>query len=259
MLPTPAEPRKTAPGIIRSMRCRRRRIRQTITVRLHGGDTLIIGAGSYQIGINAPGANAYSACNAGWVMGLRGWLRSERHERRADADLGAGWDTGCAAPPQAWAATRATEIVSAAGSSNVVVGCLDITDHATCIESHLGGSSPYACNRSSAPYGDWVSNRHPGQGFEQCNAAGSQDPWPREHRILAGRLSNWTVNRVFVIAERLGRWSNDLGEAAGSSMGQYGVHDIRSWLQRCGESWPGKQVFGCWPDGRRLRDGSARP
>src|SRR5207253_316741 len=35
-------------------------------VRLHSGDTLIIGAGSYQIGVNAPGANAYSACNAGW-------------------------------------------------------------------------------------------------------------------------------------------------------------------------------------------------
>jgi hypothetical protein len=216
-------------------------------VPLHGGDTLIIGAGNYQIGVNAPGANAYPACNAGWSWDCVMASVPSGTAAAPTRILGAGWDTGCKAPPQLWGSERATEVVSLVGSSNVVVGCLDITDHASCIESHLGGSSPYACNRSSAPYGDWsplgiYAKDSNNVTLQDLNIHGLANTG-----ILAGRLSNWTVNRVSLIANGWAGWSNDLGEAAGSSdAGKMSFQTFEVGFNGCGETWPDKQVFGCW-------------
>src|SRR5262245_29970883 len=38
----------------------------TPALHMHGGDTLIIDPGSYEMGLNAPGAKSYPACNQGW-------------------------------------------------------------------------------------------------------------------------------------------------------------------------------------------------
>jgi len=216
-------------------------------VRVHGGDTLIIGAGTFEIGIHAPGASAYAACNQGWSWDC---VMANVPSGTAAAPtriLGAGWDTGCKAPPQLWSNERATQVVSLDGSSNVVVGCLEITDHSNCIESHLGGNSPYACNRSSAPYGGWGPI---GIKARDSNGVTLQDLHIHglaNTGILAGRLSNWTVNRVQLIANGWAGWSNDLGESAGSSNAGYmNFSGLEIGFSGCAEAYPGTQIVACW-------------
>jgi len=216
-------------------------------LRLHGSDTLIVGSGSYEMGLNAPGAKAYAACNSGWSWDCFMASVPSGTSAAPTRILGAGWDTGCKAPPQLWGSERATSVVSLAGSSNVVVGCLEITDHSQCIESHLGGNSSYACNRSTPPYGAWSpigiyakdSNNVTLQDLHIHGLANSG--------ILAGRLSNWTVNRVQLIANGWSGWNNDLGESAGSSdAGSMKFSGLEIGYSGCSEAYPGTQIVACW-------------
>ena len=72
------------------------------TPRIAGGDTLVIGAGSYRMGYGAPGADA---CDAGSAFDcLMPPIPSGPDPAHRTRILGAGWNTGCAAPPQLWGA-----------------------------------------------------------------------------------------------------------------------------------------------------------
>ena len=124
---------------------------------LHGGDTLIIDAGSYEMGATAAAAKPYPACNAAWPWDCFMAAVPSGTSTQPTQILGAGWDKGCSAPPELWGSEHSAQVVNLSGSSNVKVGCLEITDHSSCIESYLGGNSPSACNRSSPPYGPWAS------------------------------------------------------------------------------------------------------
>lgn len=216
-------------------------------VLLRGGDTLIIGAGSYEMGVNAPGARVYPACNPGWAWDC---FMASVPSGTASAPtqiLGAGYDTGCAAPPQLWGSEHSAQVVSLAGSSNVKMSCLEITDHSSCIESHLGGNSPYACNRSSSPYGPWASRGIYAKDSSNVALTDLNIHGLANRGILAGRLSNWTLTNVKLIANGWGGWDGDLGESAGSSdSGQMLFVNLEVGFNGCGESWPDKTVFGCW-------------
>ena len=52
--------------------------------------------------------------------------------------LGAGWDSGCSAPPELWGSEHAAQVFTLNRSSYVTIGCLEITDHSSCIEFHNG-------------------------------------------------------------------------------------------------------------------------
>jgi hypothetical protein len=65
--------------------------------------------------------------------------------------------------------------------------------------------------------------------------------------ILAGRLSNWTLDRVRIVANGWGGWDGDLGEAAGSSnSGQMLFRTVEVGWNGCAETWPDGQITGCW-------------
>jgi len=65
--------------------------------------------------------------------------------------------------------------------------------------------------------------------------------------ILAGRLNDWHLQRVKILANGWGGWDGDLGESAGSSdSGQMLFQNVEIGFNGCGETYPGGKVFGCW-------------
>jgi hypothetical protein len=216
--------------------------------RLQGGDTLIIASGSYQMGYGAPGAEGcdYTASYECHMPPIPSGPDAT-HPTRI---LGAGWDAGCAAPPELWGTGRTWFIVNLTGSSNVVVACLEITDHSSCIEDHLfpTGGSPLTCERDTPPYGDWAAaglyaedstNVH----LEDLNIHGLANAG-----VIAGRLRDWTVENVRIVGNGSAGWNGDL-VGDGTNSDNHGTLLFRHWLVEwngCGETYPGEEHMGCW-------------
>jgi hypothetical protein len=218
------------------------------TPRITGGDTLIIGAGSYMLGYGAPGTeNCDYEGSYDCIMLPIPSGPDASHPTRI---LGAGWDAGCATPPELWGTGRPWHVVNMSGSSNVEVACLEITDHSSCIEDHLftTGGSEYTCQRDAPPYGDWAetglyaedsANVH----LENLNLHGLAN-----NGILAGRLTDWTVDNVRLAGNGLAGWNGDL-VGDGSNSENHGTFIFRHWTVEwngCGETYPDEQHLGCW-------------
>lgn len=116
---------------------------------ISGGDALISASGSYMMGLGAPGATECSS-DYPWDCYMPP-IPSGPDEQHPTRILGVGWNTGCAAPPELWGAERAYNIINLAGSSNVQIACMEITDHAGCVEFHRGGWLASATAIPSAP------------------------------------------------------------------------------------------------------------
>ncbi len=220
--------------------------------RISGGDTLIIGPGSYMMGLGAPGATSGS-CVSSWSYDCHmPSIPSGPSAAMKTRILGKGFDQGCTAPPQLWGTERATPIIGLDGSSNVEVGCLEITDHSDCIESHCsngacgGGSSQISqCVRENPPFGAWSS--------VGIKASASSNVWLHDlnihgmanRGIVAGGLTDWLVESVKLRANGWAGWDGDIG--SGSS--NHGTQTFRrfevSW-SGCGERYPTGVIFGCW-------------
>lgn len=215
---------------------------------LKGGDTLIIASGSYQMGYGAPGAERcdYEASYECHLPPIPSGPDPE-HPTRI---LGAGWDSGCAAPPELWGTGRAWRILDLTGSSNVEVACLEITDHSSCIEDHLHptGGSQYTCQRDAPPYGDWAANGLYAEDSARVILRNLDIHGLANTGILAGRLTDWIVEYVRVAANGLSGWNFDL-VGDGSNSENYGTFIFRHWTVEwngCGETWPEGEIVGCW-------------
>ncbi len=205
-----------------------------------GGDTLIIGPGSYRMGFGATGAqNCESAYTWGCHMPP---IPSGPSPATPTRILGAGWNSRIGTPPELWGTERSDLILNLTGSSNVQVAWLEITDHSGCVESHSGG---LACNRDNYPYGDWAP--------VGLYAEDSANVLLRDLNIHglavtgvhAGRLKDWTVERVRIVGNGWAGWDGDvLGDDANT-----GTMLFRYWTVEwngCGETYPGEQPAGCW-------------
>ena len=219
----------------------------TIYPLLHGGDTLIVGSGSYEMGLDAPDAKTYPACNKNWSWDCFMAVVPSGTAAQPTRILGSGWDRGCTAPPELWGSEHSAQVVSLDGSSNVTLACLEITDHGSCIESHLGGNSPDACNRTSPPFGAWASRGIYARDSSNVTLQDLNIHGLANRGILAGRLSNWSLNRVRIVANGWAGWDGDLAESAGSSnSGNISFQSVEVGWNGCGESYPAKRIFGCW-------------
>jgi hypothetical protein len=213
---------------------------------LRGGDTLMIKRGSYEIGIGATAAAG--VCNSSWSGDCTlPPIPSGPSASQPTRILGEGWNQGCAAPPELWGSGRVPQVISLDGSSNVEVGCLDLTDHSACIDGYLGSSSnPGACNRASPPYGPWAQLG--------VYAADSSTVTLRDVRIhgfanagiKAARLHDWTLQRVRIIANGWAGWDGDLGPNTSSNSGQIRFDTVEVAWNGCAETYPGGQVTNCW-------------
>ena len=102
----------------------------------------MIRPGSYVIGIDAP--NTQGWCDPNWAYDCT----FPSVPPGPDSDhptriVGYGWDSGCSNPPELWGTGRIWQIFDLSGSSNVVLACLELTDHAGCAYAHANSSPDF--------------------------------------------------------------------------------------------------------------------
>ena len=213
--------------------------------RIHGGDTLIIDPGSYEIGIGAKDATQlYGACTSSYPWDCEMQPVPSGTASNPTRILGAGWDTGCKAPPELWGSNRVYRVVGLDGSSNVVVGCLNLDDHSACIDGD--SDTNVACNRN-APYGPWSPLGIHAQDSNNVTLQDLHIHGFASTGIQAGRLSNWTVNRVRIIGNGRAGWNGDLGGTSGSSnSGTMTFNNDEIGWTGCTEQYPSTTIYACW-------------
>ena len=218
--------------------------------RIAGGDTLVIHDGSYMMGF---GAADTDACNsdsrADCVMAPVPSGPSPGQPTRILGNSDKGQCKG--KMPQLWATERARTVLRLDDSSNVEVACLELTDHSSCIKGHNHAGNARGdterCRTDAAPFGEW--------GQYGIDARDSGNVVLRDldihglavNGIHAGRVRDWTLQRVKLRANGWAGWDGNLGKGGSSSNSGRMVFSGGeiSW-NGCGERYPGKQVFGCW-------------
>lgn len=217
------------------------------TPRISGGDTLMMGSGSYIMGYGAPGTDE-EPCMSAYPWDCRTCpVPSGPDAAHPTRILGAGWNQGCDDPPELWGAERAWAIFDLTGADHVEIRCLDITDHDVCVDAHgsgLGGSTQ-ACNRDSFPYGDWANVGLYAEDSSDVFLADLHIHGLSYAGILAGRLTDWTLARVDLVANGWVGWDGDI-DGDDSNSGTLWFQDCAIDWNGCGETYPGLQPEGCW-------------
>ncbi len=211
------------------------------TPRIAGGDTLIIKAGEYRMGYGAPGADN---CDSSYPWDCHmPPLPSGPDPAHPTRILGEGWDSGCADPPQLWGAERSLFIVNLTDVSNVQIACLEITDHSGCIEDY--SDSSLHCERDNYPFGDWAPVGLYAEDSSNVLLKDLNIHGLAHAGIMAGRLSEWTLENVRLAANGWVGWDGDIGVDNANS----GHLTFRHWTVEwngCGESYPDGAINGCW-------------
>ena len=218
------------------------------TPHIAGGDALIIESGSYMMGFGAPGAE--NCEYEGSFDCLMSPIPSGPDISHPTRILGAGWETGCANPPELWGTGRPWFVFNLTDSSNVQVACLEITDHSSCIEDHVftTGGSEYTCQRDTPPYGDWAATGLYAEDSANVLLKDLDIHGLANQGVHAGRLTDWTVENVRVAGNGLAGWNTDL-VGDGSDSVNHGTFLFRHWTVEwngCGETYPDEEHLGCW-------------
>lgn len=212
--------------------------------RFAGGDKLVIHAGQYVVGLDAPGA---VGCSSSWPWDcVLAAIPSGSSPDKPTRILGEGYDSGCIAPPQLWGTERAQQVLSLNGSSNVQVSCLEITDHASCAENHTGG---LACNRDKAPFGQWAPTGIYGANSTNVTLSNLNIHGLAGQGILAGAVKDWTLTNVKIVGNGSAGWNGDLagrGLTSSSNSGTLRFTAVAIEWNGCVETYPGLQPSGCW-------------
>jgi hypothetical protein len=212
--------------------------------RISGGDTLIVGSGHYMLGYSAPGAGNPDVCYPDGAYACHmPPIPSGPDPAHPTHLLGAGWDAGCADPPELWGTQRSDLVLNLTDSSNVEVACLEITDHSGCVEFHSG---ELACERDAYPYGEWAARGLYAEDSVHVTLRDLNIHGLASAGVHAGRLADWTVERVRIAGNGWAGWDGDLWEGDDSNSGTL---LFRRWTVEwngCGETYPGGEPTGCW-------------
>jgi hypothetical protein len=207
-----------------------------------GGDRLVIGDGEYMMGYGAPGATN-CAPEYPWDCHMPP-IPSGPDQTRPTQVFGAG-HVGCVTRPQLWGTERALMVLNLAGSSNVEVACLEITDHSDCVDFHSG---TIRCKRDSHPFGPWAANGLIASDSHNVRLVDLDIHGLASGGVRAGRIADWNVVNVRIAANGWVGWDGDIDiEGAGSS--NSGTLRFSRWVVEwngCGETWPARQPTGCW-------------
>jgi hypothetical protein len=206
--------------------------------RIAGGDTLFIGAGSYMMGYGAPETSVN--CDAGGAYDcLMPPIPSGPSPANPTRILGDSQN-----PPELWGTERPWFIVNLTDSSNVELGYLEITDRSGCVEFHSGG---LACERDTPPYGDWASYGLYAEDSANVYLHDLDIHGLAAGGVHAGRITDWTVERVRVAGNGSVGWDGDLWDDLGDSNSSNLI--FRHWTVEwngCGETYPSELPAGCW-------------
>ncbi len=215
--------------------------------RIQGGDSLFIGAGSYRMGLGAPGA---TSCNASWSWDCHmSPVPSGPSPSQPTRILGAGHNQSCSAAPELWGTERAGMVLNLQGSSNVEVACLEITDHDSCIEHHCHGGNcageVKACKRDAPPWGNWAGTGIKAQDSSNVKISDVNVHGMANRGVLAGRLTDWTLDRLTLRGNGWSGWDGDIGTNSSNS-GTMLFRELEIAWSGCGERYPSREPFGCW-------------
>jgi hypothetical protein len=208
------------------------------TPRIAGGDTLIIGPGNYMMGIGAPDTGG---CTTAWAYDCHmPPLPSGPSASQPTRILGKGHDTGCKAPPQLWGTERAYTVFNLRGSSNIEIGCFEVTDRHACIRGHGGGN---ACPTGG---GTWaraglIAHDSSNVRLTDLNIHGMADKG-----IHAGRLRDWTMTRLTLRANCWVGWDGDVGAGNSSNSGNIIFRESEIAWNGCAEKYPSTEIHACW-------------
>jgi hypothetical protein len=211
--------------------------------KINGGDTIIIAAGSYKMGYGAPNTSWCEADGA-YECDLPP-LPSGPGAGSPTRILGKGWNSGCPDPPELWGSQRPWNIIDLTGSSNVYIGCLEITDHSNCVEFHENSS--VSCERDSYPFGNWASDGIFASDSSNVTLKHLDIHGLASAGIRAGRISNWTIENVRVAGNGWIGWEGDI-DGNDSNSGTIHFKDFIVEWNGCGETYPGGQPHNCWDE-----------
>ena len=209
--------------------------------KIRGGDTLVIGSGSYRMGVDAPNTGW---CDAEWAYdchlpALPSGPAPANHTRM----VGAGWDQGCADPPELWGAERPWQIISMAGTDNATIACMELTDHSGCVEYHANPA--IQCERDTPPFGDWAAIGITASDSSNVTLKDLNIHGLATGGIRAGRLTDWTVENVRIAGNGWVGWDGDIdGDDANT-----GTLSFKKWTVEwngCAESYPDETMNNCW-------------
>ncbi|MCA1780335.1 MAG: hypothetical protein LC637_13445, partial [Xanthomonadaceae bacterium] len=166
--------------------------------------------------------------------------------------VGAGYDSGCAAPPVLWGTERAALILNLQQTRHVQIACLDITDRSGCIELHCHAGNcageVLACPREQPPFGNWASNGIFAADADHVALSDIHIHGLAGRGIQAGRISDWRLERVQILANGWAGWDGDIGTDS-SNHGRLEFEDVEIAHNGCAETWPGLKIGGCWAQG----------
>jgi hypothetical protein len=205
--------------------------------RIAGGDTLVVGPGNYMMGIGAPETDRCSA-GAPYDCHLPP-IPSGPSASQPTRIVGRGHDRGCAAPPQLWGTQRAYTVLNLRGSNNVHVGCFEISDRATCIMGHGAGLS---CPNN----GQWARSGLVAHDSRNVLLRDLNIHGLAHSGVHAGRLRDWTMERVILRANGWIGWDGDIGAGKSSNSGNIVFRQSEIAWNGCTERYPGREIVGCW-------------
>lgn len=214
---------------------------------LKPGDTLVIEAGSYMIGYGAPNSETpmcYKPATWGCTMaGIPSGIDAA-HPTTISGD--------CAKPPVLWGTQRVSSIFDIRNVHDVIIKCMNLTDHSACIEfykptTNAGGVA--ACNRDQFPYGEWAASGIHAADVRNLTLENLDIHGFADYGVQAGRLSGiTTVRNVVLRANGWGGWSGDLGgnNHKSSNSGTLTFAGLKVSWNGCSEAYPAATVVGCW-------------
>lgn len=185
------------------------------SARIVGGDTLMIGAGSFQIGSGGYMQKVPSGPTASSRTRILG---------KAGTKL-----VGVAGTHR---------VLNLDGSSNVEIGNLEITDNSDCVYNHSNAAATCTSAMAWARVGVY--------------ATASNNVWIHDVNVHgmaargfnAGGLSNWTLERVKMNKNGSAGWDGNVG--TGSNSGQMVMRDIEIGWNGCGERVATGEPWACW-------------
>lgn len=206
------------------------------TPLIKSGDTLNIASGTYKIGHGQAGAETNTgSCNSAWTYECY----------MAPVPSGVTIQGDCNNRPKLVGVERTT-VLSLTNTNNATVRCLEITDGAACIESHMHGKggSAYTCNRSSYPYGEWA-----GTGITATDSSNVLLDRVNVHGlanrgIVAGRINNWELRDSNIDGNGWAGWDGDVGSNSNNTGYIKFVRTTIRW-NGCVELLNGSHD-GCW-------------
>ncbi len=213
------------------------------SARIDGGDTLKIASGDYMMGLGAPGAEACSSSDPGSCFMSK--VPDGPSPGQPTRILGEGHDASCTQPPELWGTERSSMVINLEGSSNVEMACLEITDRESCIVAHCNSGQ---CDGEVAACGNSGSWAHNGVSARDSSNVLLRDldiHGLAHNGVRAGRLHDWTLERVSINANGWAGWNGNIGNNSSNS-GTIHFKDSEIGWNGCAERWPSGEIFGCW-------------